>query len=173
MIIGLMGRIGSGKGTVSEILKEKGYKIITIGDLAREETRKKGLEPTRENTTLVSKELLRKDPAYFIKKAISKVKEGGNWVIDGIRRPLDVKLLKKELPEIKLVEVRVNPEKRFERLVKRGREGYPRTYDEFLKHEELEEKEFHISETLSHANIIIDNNGSYDQLREQVIKKLL
>ncbi len=179
MIIGLMGRIGSGKGTVSEILQnEYGFKAITIGDLAREETIARGLEPTRENTTKVSTELLSKDPKYFIKKAIEQIKNSShkNWIIDGIRRPMDVEEFKKAFPDIIFIEVYVDPKIRFERLKERGRPGFPKTYEEFLEHEKLEDEKFNILKTLSYADYKIENNGTLDELKENVknlIKKLL
>ena len=47
-VIGLVGKIGSGKDTVSRMLKEYGFKEIGMGDMVREIARERGLEPTRE-----------------------------------------------------------------------------------------------------------------------------
>ena len=173
MIIGLMGRIGSGKGTVADVLiKEYGFKSVTMGDLAREEVRERGLEPSREITTKISTELLSKDPAYFIKKAIKKIRESGHdrWIIDGIRRLLDVQEFKKAFPEIRFIRVDVKPEIRFKRLQERGRPGFPKTFEEFMEHEKLEDEKFNLSETLSHADYVLNNDGTMDELTEKVRK---
>jgi dephospho-CoA kinase len=46
IVIGLMGRIGSGKGTVANVMRgEFGFRVVTMGDLVREEVRGRGLEP--------------------------------------------------------------------------------------------------------------------------------
>ncbi|MFA5406367.1 MAG: nucleoside monophosphate kinase [Candidatus Nanoarchaeia archaeon] len=166
-IIGLMGRIGSGKGTVGEVLvKEYGFNSITMGDLAREETINRGLEPTREETTRISTECRMNDPAYFIKKAVSKIKESGHdkWVIDGIRTPLDVKEFKQSFPEIKFIKVEVLPQIRYERMKLRGRAGFPDSFNKFIEHEALEEERFNLKSTLSNADYTIENNGSYEEL---------
>ncbi len=166
-IIGLMGRIGSGKGTIADILiKDYGFKSITMGDLVREEVAKRGLKPTREETTRVSMDCRKKDPAYFIKRVIEKIKQSGydKWLIDGIRTPLGVKEFKKAFPDIKLIRVDVKPEIRFERMKLRARPGFPDTFDKFKEHEELENEKFNLNETLSYADYVIENNGTYEEL---------
>lgn len=171
MIIGLMGRIGSGKGTVADIIiRDYGFKSITMGDLAREETINQGLKPTRENTTKVSTELLSSDPAYFINKAINKLRASNHddWLIDGIRQPIDVAKFKEAFPNIKFIRVDVDPRIRFERMKRRARPGFPETFEEFQKHEGLENQRFNLSETLSNADYVISNNGSFDELEKQV-----
>ncbi|GAI31839.1 unnamed protein product, partial [marine sediment metagenome] len=57
-IIGLLGQIGSGKGVVRDYLVDKyEYEEITMGDLVREETKKRGLELTRDNLDIVTKDV--------------------------------------------------------------------------------------------------------------------
>lgn len=166
-VIGLMGRIGSGKGTVAKILvNDYGFKSIIMGDLVREEVLSRGLKPTREVTTRISTELLTKDPAYFIKKAVKKIKESSHdkWLIDGVRRPLDVKEFRKAFSKIYFIKVAVKPRNRFERMKLRGRPGFPSTFKKFQEHERLEDERFNLSETLSKADYVLDNNGSIDEL---------
>ena len=175
IVIGLMGAIGCGKGTVADILVENyGFNSIATGDLAREEVAKRGLKPSRELTTKISSELLSKDPAFFLKKVVKKIKSDG-WeksVIDGIRNPFDVKFLKKAFPSIILVKVEVDPRIRFKRMKLRARPGFPKTYEKFLEHERLEMEKFNLKETWSNAKFSVDNNGSLKDLRKGV-KKLM
>jgi len=169
-VVGLMGRIGSGKGTVADVLiNEFGFKGITMGDLAREEVTDRGLEPSRETTTRISTELLSKDPAYFIKKAVKKINESGHdkWLIDGIRTPINITGFRKAFPNIVFIKVEVKPEIRFERMRLRGRPGFPSTFEKFMEHEQLEDQKFHLSETLSKADQILNNNGTYEELTEK------
>lgn len=170
IVIGLMGRIGSGKGTVARLLSEEyGFKIITIGDLAREEVKQRGLKPTRETTTRVTSELLSRDPAYYIKKAVKLIKDSGHerWVIDGIRTPLNVTEFRKYFPDIKFIRVDVKPRKRFERMKSRGRPGFPETFSKFQEHEQLEDERFNLDKTLGMADYSLDNNGTIEQLKER------
>lgn len=174
-----MGRIGSGKGTVGEVLvSDYNFRSITIGDMVREEVINRGLQITREMSTNISDECRKKDPSYFIKKIINKIKKSGHdkWIIDGIRQPIDVTEFRKAFPDIKFILVDVSPRTRFERLKERGRVDAPKTIKEFDKQDKLEEKEFKISKTLSNADFRISNEGSKENLRKQVfalMKRLL
>jgi dephospho-CoA kinase len=110
--------------------------------------------------------LLSKDPAYFIKKGVKKIKESGHdrWVIDGVRTPLDVIEFKKSFSDMQLVKVHVEPRLRYKRLKKRGRPGFPDSFDKFKEHEALENKRFSLDKTLGQADHVINNNGSLEEL---------
>jgi len=47
--IGLTGTNGSGKGAAAEYFIQKGYVYFSLSDVIREELRKNGIEPTRDN----------------------------------------------------------------------------------------------------------------------------
>ena len=49
LVVGLGGMPGSGKSLVVETATELGYDIVTMGDVVREQTRLRGLEPTPQN----------------------------------------------------------------------------------------------------------------------------
>ena len=49
LIICLTGMPGAGKSTVANSLKEKGFLVITMGDIVREEARQRNLEMTDDN----------------------------------------------------------------------------------------------------------------------------
>jgi len=88
-VIGIVGKIGSGKDTAAEYLNKKySFKSVNIGDLVRKEAKNKKLVPTRINLTRVSKEFTDKfGKDYWSKRAIKKIKsfKGSKFVITGIR----------------------------------------------------------------------------------------
>ncbi|MDQ4101011.1 MAG: AAA family ATPase, partial [Thermoproteota archaeon] len=49
LIVCLTGMPGAGKSSVASFLKEKGFTVITMGDVIREEAKRQGLEPTDVN----------------------------------------------------------------------------------------------------------------------------
>jgi dephospho-CoA kinase len=174
-VLGLMGAIGCGKGTVVDILvNDYGFQSIATGDLVREEVKKRGLSLGRENEMKISVELRKDDPAYFIREAVKRIKDN-NWdkaIIDGVRLMIDINTLKDSFPGIIFVLVKTDPKKRFERMKKRGRPGFPKTFEKFLEHERLEIEKFNFDEVWSNASRIINNDGSIDDLRASVIDML-
>src|SRR3712207_7142442 len=49
LIVCLTGMPGAGKSSVASFLKEKGFEVVTMGDVVREEAKRQGLEPTDTN----------------------------------------------------------------------------------------------------------------------------
>ncbi len=56
IIVAITGMPGAGKSTAVKALEEKGWYKIAMGDVIREETERRGLEPSEQNTGMVMKE---------------------------------------------------------------------------------------------------------------------
>lgn len=174
-VIGLAGPIGSGKGAVADFIVNKyDYERVVMGDLVREEAEKQGLQPTRDNLIRVSEQMReRNGQDYFIRKAIEKIRDE-EWekvVIDGIRLPLEIKEFRREFgDDIKFVLVNAEPKVRFERMKKRGRPGFPNTFEKFREHEKREWEKFDFKKTFSKTDYEIGNNGAWEELEEKVDK---
>lgn len=172
-IIGLLGQIGSGKGVARDYLVDKyGYEEITMGDLVREETKKRGLELTRDNLDIVTKDVTDKyGDDFWSKRVVEIIKNSDKekFVIDGVRRPLEIDTITKNFPDAaKFVLVDVDSKIRFERMKKRARPGFPETYEEFLKHSERQDKLFNVNESFKRVNYTLDNNGTLEDLHKQI-----
>ncbi len=138
MLIGLTGENCAGKGTVAEYLEKKSFYYYSLSDVIRGELRAEGKEITREN--LIAKgNCLREEFGLGVlaEKAVKNLEADKNYVIDSIRNPAEIELLKK-LKSFTLIAVRATSEKRFERMKKRGREGDPDTLEKFLAVESAE-----------------------------------
>ena len=111
-IIGITGKIGSGKNAVSRYLvKEKGFKSINIGDLVRTEAKKHDLSLTRTNLSRISKKFTDKFGLdYWSECAVKKIKQmkGDKFVINGIRRLEDYEQIYKSLNS--LHEIKIKPQ---------------------------------------------------------------
>ncbi|MBI2040653.1 MAG: AAA family ATPase [DPANN group archaeon] len=172
-VIGLVGDIGAGKGTVAEYLEKK-YKFHkhTVSDYIRSEARKRRIRSNRKNLEKLSERLRNKyGTNYFIRKIIQKVENDGDEkvCIDGIRLASDVKVVKKYFKhKAKLVFVTAPAKIRFERMKKRGRPGDPAYWPEFLALEKREEKEFHLKRVFAQADYVIDASGSLMQLYSKI-----
>ncbi|MCC7553202.1 MAG: AAA family ATPase [Methanobacteriaceae archaeon] len=136
-ILGISGLPGSGKTLVSEIAIEKGGKIVSMGDIIREEAEKRNED---SSTTAIK---LREESGQYIvaELTISKIKKMKNEkliIVEGIRSPFEVSLFKESFPDFKLISIFANRDIRFKRVQKRNREDDSIDYDEFLKRDKRE-----------------------------------
>ena len=74
-VIGFTGLPGSGKSTAIDAIRNIG-KIITMGDVIRNEARKRGTEPTGENLGKIARELREKGGDGIVaEKCVELIKE--------------------------------------------------------------------------------------------------
>jgi dCMP deaminase len=173
MIIGITGRNASGKTEVSEFLKSRGFAYYSLSDEIREEIRRRGREITRSVLIEVGNDIrVKYGPGILAERILQKLDPNQNCVVDSIRNPSEVEALRKRKDFI-LLAVHADPAIRFERSRQRGREGAPQTLAQFLKEEE---KELNSSDPTSQqlmathrlADVIVENNGSLEDLHAQV-----
>ncbi len=98
MIIGLTGPMASGKSTIVNALKKRGFKHTTLSSIVRDECRKAGLEEVRDNLMTTGQKLREVFGAGVLgKKALEKIQQegGDHWIVDGIRNPAEAMELRK------------------------------------------------------------------------------
>ena len=175
-IIGVVGQNGSGKDEVLKYLRNKfNIPFLSTGDMVREIARKEGLETTRENLKIISERHFRElGEGCFVKMVVDKIRSNG-WQmagISGIRSMNDVKILREKCgDDFILIDVYVsNPRERYSRMVKRGEERDPQSYEQFMKQDKAEEELFHISEAEKQANYRISNDGTLADMHGAIEK---
>jgi dephospho-CoA kinase len=144
-IIGVVGQNGSDKDEILKYLLAR-YDIpfLSTGDIVREMAREQGLEPTRENLKVISEQCFHDmGKGCFVKLVVERIRRRGSGLsgISGIRSVDDVMILREMLgSDFALVSVSVsNSRQRYERMVNRGEERDPQSYDQFLKQDQAEE----------------------------------
>ena len=148
MIIGLTGSIGSGKGVVSDFLKEKGFVYLSLSNKVREIGKKRGIEINRKSLQDLGNKLREEDGVGVLSKYILEEINDKNYekvVVDGIRNPSEIEVLRK-LEGFFLVSVDAPQKIRFERIKERYRESDPKTWDKFL---EVDNRDKGVGETLT------------------------
>jgi len=98
-VIALVGPLASGKGTLIELLQEKGYESVSLSDEVREKASIWGLTPTRENLQNVGDKLRKSFGLSILAELVGqKIAKNPkvNFVIDGVRNPGELQYLKKE-----------------------------------------------------------------------------
>ncbi len=175
LVIGLSGRIGSGKGTIGDYLASeycaegRRFSDILSDLLVRLHIPVERAALQRMGATLRSMfgddvlvQTLRKD----LEEA-----EADIVMVDGVRYPNEVEMLRGFEKSI-LFFVDAPPKIRFERVRKRGEKGEEKIdFQEFLRAEQRE-TERHLDEVKAMADYRLDNSGSFEDLYKQVDRAL-
>lgn len=178
MIIGLTGKNGAGKGAVADFLKASGFIYYSLSDVLREEMKKKGQKITRENLIKMGKNLRDEGgPSVLADKIIEKLDIDKNYIVDSIRNPAEVKILKSR-KDFYLLNVDADQKLRFERIKARGRENDPQDFKKFVM---LEKKELvsndpnaqQLIATSKLSDVTIENNDSIEKLENTVRDTIL
>ncbi len=172
MILGITGKIGSGKDTVAEILMKKGYEHISLSDLLREDLTRQKKAITRQQLihhgSAIRKEL---GAAILAERAYSRIKTD-KCIITSIGRTEEVEFFKEK--GISIIYVDATQKIRFERIKKRKRENDPQKLSEFKKLENLESKGANQTRNLDairkKADIILTNNSTLIALTKKIEK---
>lgn len=121
IVIGLVGPIASGKGTISEYLKSQGFTYFSLSNVVREETQARGLEMTRENLQNVGNDLRERfGGSVLVDKLAERIKKEDFVVIDGIRNPEEIYALKNNFNG-KIVNISAYKNRRIERYLERAK----------------------------------------------------
>ena len=179
IIIGITGTLGAGKGEiVNYLVNEKGFIHFSVSDYLKEEINKRKLPINRESMRIVANEIRTKYGAGFIvdflyKKAKTTNK---NSIIESIRTLGEINTLK-EKGNFYLFAVDADPKIRFERIKKRESEKDNVNYNEFINAERKEmnstdPSKQNLKECIKNANYKFDNNGTFENLHQQIDKTL-
>jgi|Deesub1362B_J571_1020462.scaffolds.fasta_scaffold00034_93 predicted RNA binding protein with dsRBD fold (UPF0201 family)/cytidylate kinase len=172
-LIAFVGYPLSGKSTASKIAKELGIPVVVMGDVIRDELRKRGLEVSDENAGRIANELREKEGMDAIaKRCIPLIREAGKnsgvVVVDGIRGIAEVERFKKEFgDDFILIGIESSAEKRLERAKERGREDDVSTLEE-LKTRDKREESWGLKEALEASDLTIENESDVESFKEKV-----
>jgi dephospho-CoA kinase len=174
VVIGVVGMPGAGKATVREMVEAMGYPVVVMGDVIREETKRRKLEPTPENIGYIMLKLREEEgPAAVAKRCILKINDAkcNVVVVDGIRSLHEVEELKRHFPKFILIAIHSSPETRFRRLFERGRSDDPRNREVFAERD-LRELSVGLGNAIATADYLIVNERTKAQLERKVRKVL-
>ena len=174
MIIGLTGKNASGKGEVANFLKTRNFEYLSLSDVIRDELTKQNTPSSRENMIQKGNELREKfGSSVLADRLLTSFEVDKNYVIDSIRNPSEVDSLRRRR-DFTLIEVTAKSPIRFERILKRQREGDPDTYEYFLKLDQAEENgsphHQKLVETARLSDLALENNLTLKDLQNKVLE---
>ncbi len=135
LLILVTGMPGSGKSVVSSVAREKGLKVYVMGDVVREEARRRGLPLEDKFLGKIALELREKEgmdavAKRLFRKIISENDEKSVVVVEGLRSLEEYDYFRR-VTDTHLIAVHASPETRFKRLKARGRDDDPHSREEF------------------------------------------
>ncbi len=174
IVVGLTGMPGAGKSLFVEAATEIGYSVVTMGDVIREETRKRGLELNPQNVGKVMLALRQEGGNCVIaEKCIPKIEqqESPKVLIDGLRSLNESDTFKAYFQKYILIAVHTSPEVRFLRLSQRGRSDDPKNYETFHERD-MRELGVGLGNAIAMAEHVLVNDNSMESFKAQVKKYL-
>ena len=96
VVIGIIGKIRSGKSSLSRALSENlNFPHVSFGDQVRSITRQRGLEPSREVLQEIGEDLVQRSAKEFCEAVLKQVpwQRGQSLIVDGIRHLKIVEIL--------------------------------------------------------------------------------
>lgn len=175
MIIGVTGTLGAGKGSVVDYLvDQKGFAHLSVTDFMRSVAQERGITPTRMVFHDIANEYRARGPIALQEAVRDWGKEQGitdNFVIEAQHTPDEVRFVQGLGGVVIAVDADIRT--RYERIVNRGHDKDNTTFEEFKAHEELEmsptaSSTNNLGESLKIADVLIENNGSVEELHAAV-----
>jgi len=171
-IVAITGMPGAGKSTAAQALVAKGWERVVMGDVVREETRRRGLPEDEKHTGEVMKDLRKMHgEAAVAELCLKSIKKSGSEkvVVDGIRSVAEVEAFKKGA-DVLLIAVHASRGRRFSFLKGRGRSDDPDSYEMFQRRDDRE-LEVGIGKAIAMADEIVSNeHSSPDALAAQTLR---
>ncbi len=172
-VLAICGLPGSGKSTAIDTIRNLGS-VIIMGDIIRNEAKKRKLEPTSENLGKIAEELRLKYGSNIIaEKCVDLINKQHNNIIfiDGLRSMAEVKVFRKHW-KFPIIAIVLEEKRRFKRLFERARSDDPKSIDD-LKDRDKREIEFGLEEVLNNADYTIKNDSTKEDLKERIRKLVL
>jgi len=170
LIVGLVGMPGSGKSLIVEVAQKRGYAVVTMGDVIREETLKSGLELNPANVGKVMLDLRKMNGEGVVaQKCIPKIELQKNKkvLIDGLRSLHEADVFRNHFQQFNLIAVHASPETRFIRLLRRGRSDDPKNWETFHDRDQRE-LSVGLGNAVAMSENLVVNEGTPAETQEEV-----
>jgi dephospho-CoA kinase len=169
LVIGIVGMPGAGKAVVRRIAKTMGCSEVVMGDVVRQEVRRRGLPPSPENLGKVMLTLREeKGPTVVADQCIPRIRssETDIVVVDGLRSLHEANAFRAHFPDFTLVAIHSSPEIRFQRLFRRQRNDDPKRWDTFAARDS---RELHVGlgSAIATADWMIVNEGTRAEFKRK------
>ena len=170
-LIVTVGMPGSGKDELIAVARSIGLSTLKMGDLVREETRRRGLALTNANLGRVANEEREKHgPGIWAQRALPKLTET-KMLVDGCRSDHEVTVFRHNFGDSFVLGIFASPETRYDRMIKRSRGDDGMSLQEFFDRDRRELK-WGIGNAFSLADGMLLNEGTLEEFRRAARERL-
>ncbi|HUZ79820.1 MAG TPA: AAA family ATPase [Thermoplasmata archaeon] len=164
ILVVTVGMPGSGKDELVEVAHSVGLATLKMGDLVRDETRRRGLALNNANVgRIASEERDKHGPGVWAQRALPKLTET-RMLVDGCRSDAEVTVFRHHFGDLFVLGIYSSPETRYDRLERRGRKDDGADLQEFYDRDRREMK-WGIGNAFVLADGMLVNEGSLDEFR--------
>ena len=163
-LIVTVGMPGSGKDELVAVARSMGLAVLKMGDLVRDETKRRGLALNNPNVARVaSEERDRHGPGIWAQRALPKLTET-RMLVDGCRSDSEVTVFRHNFGDLFVLGIFASPETRYERMTSRSRTDDGGSLQEFFDRDRRELK-WGIGNAFALADGMLVNEGTLDEFR--------
>ncbi|ELY97897.1 AAA family ATPase [Natrialba asiatica] len=172
-VIGTVGLPGSGKGEAATVAREDGIPVVTMGDVVRQETADRGLDPTKDHGTVAQALREENGPAAIAERSLPMIEDRlqnhETVLVDGIRSDTEVDTFEKRFGEsFTLISIEAPFEVRADRIDDRGRDVREADGGEGLAARDERERGFGMDDAMDRADVVVENTDSLEAFHERI-----
>lgn len=177
-LIIIAGMPGAGKGVLADAFREAKIPVIVMGDVIRNETKQRGLDPNPASTKEVMLALREKDGLGAVALCCIedlKAEKSSIVVIEGCRSIAEIDVFNEYAENVTIIGIHAAPLTRFQRLKERSREDAPPEWDVF-RERDLREISVGLGGVIALSDIMIVNESSIEDMEQkakEIVKRFL
>ncbi len=166
-----VGMPGSGKDELVTVAQNMGLATLKMGDLVRDETRRRGLPLNIANVARVASEEREKHGAgIWAQRSLPKLTET-RMLVDGCRSDTEVTVYRHHFGDLFVLGIYCSPETRYERMRSRSRTDDGGSLQDFFERDRRELK-WGIGNAFALADGMLLNEGPLDVFRRSARTEL-
>ncbi len=172
-VIGTVGLAGSGKGEAATVARELGIPVVTMGDVVRQETADRGLDPGSDHGQVAQALRDENGPAAIAERSLpmieDRLEDHDAVLVDGLRSGREVDRFQDRFgKDFTLVSIEAPFDLRRKRIEDRGRDASEREGGEPLAARDERELGFGMGEAMERADVTIENTDTLEAFHERI-----
>ncbi|AGB36009.1 AAA family ATPase [Natronococcus occultus] len=172
-VIGTVGLPGSGKGEAATVAREEGIPVVTMGDVVRQETADRGMDPAKDHGEVAQALREENGPAAIAERSLpmieDRLEDHETVLVDGLRSDVEVDTFEKRFGEaFTLVSIEAPFDVRAERIDARGRDANGEDGGEPLERRDERERGFGMDDAMDRADVVVENADTLEAFHERI-----